>query len=1171
MKRTAIRILLVFLWTVMAIVLLLAGVLVCGVKMLRPQVLTPIICKVANDNLNAEVSLAKAQLVFEPAFPVLKLKLDSLAVISNVFPASEKKDLPAYADTLLTFEKFQGDVDVLKFFTKGEIALGDVELLRPGLNIVLDKNGRGNFGIYESGPSEDKDSGTAPLPAVSIHRFALVEPREIRYFNAIDSTEATVVLFSKAEVLNGSGSLYNLKIDGRLGGPYASMLSMNDVAFGLDGNIRWEPSRPMLLAFEEFSLYGAFLRARLDTELAFDSTLTIETARLAVDPVRVTDVLGVIPQEYVKRYKLYEPVFATDATFALDAKLTRPFSPGTDSIPYADIDLRISESALRYGNADIRKLTFDAGLQLRGDNSDSIRVFLRKLEVAGPATSLAFSGELSRPISDPEFRFRVDGGMDFRKLPPVLSDMIPGTLSGRLVLALDAAGKASMLTVNRLHELTVNGDVDGKNLFYLSPDTAKMALADKLCVKFSTQFRRGKSQKFPVMGADINLDTASVLVDGVKMDIAGLRMGAAIENTDKLGDTTVVVPVGAGMKLSRCNIFSITDSAGVRMRGLGGRLVLRRYNDSNKLPLLGADLGVDVLAAGSASSRLLLRDAKIHASTHKNPERARMRAEVNHIADSISRIHPELSADSVLRMAIAKRMNRGGVHRRPRLQSLLSDGDLEVVDWNISSGLRRYLLDWELEGYVRTTSARMFTPYFPLRNRIRNLDIIFNTDTVKLSGVTYRAGKSDMTVSGAITNIKRGLTSRRRKSALKIQFDINSDTIDVNQIAAAAFAGSAYAERIRSGSAGIDMNVDEKELERQLDALADDRADSMGPLLIPTNLDGRLSLNAENVLYDSIAFKNLTGEILLYGGAVNIHDLKATSEAGNMSLSALYAAPKKEDMKFGFGLQLDKFKIERFLKLVPAIDSIMPLMRDFSGIINADIAATADIDSAMNIELPTLDAAVRLSGDSIAFINQETYRTIGKWLRFRDRADNKIKRMSVELVVKDNMLQLFPFSFDIDRYRLGVLGHNDMALNFDYHISVLKSPLPFRFGVNVKGNPDSYKVRFGGAKYKDNMAYESVAVVDSARVNLVQQIESIFRRGVSNSRFAKLNVASPLPAGTLEGEEPVLSAADSVALIREGILPAPVAQPSDTEKLPVEKKKKTKIFSGKKDAIRPKE
>ncbi len=1171
MKRVAVRILLVFLWTVMAIVLLLAGVLFCGVKMLSPQVLTPMICKVANDNLNAEVSLASAQLVFEPAFPILKLKLDTLSVISKTFSASERVGLPEYADTLLVFEEFRGDVDVMKFFTKGEIALGDVVISRPGINIVLDKNGKGNFDIYESDDSEEKDSANTPLPAVSIHRLALVEPRDIRYFNATDSTEATVVLLSEAEILNGSGYAYNLKIDGRLGGPYASMLSMEDIAFGLDGKIQWNPSRPKLLAFEEFSLYGAFLRAHLNTELAFDSTLTVATACLTVDPVRVADVLGILPQEYVKRYKLYKPSFTTDATFALDAKLIRSYSPGIDTIPYADIDFRIAESMLRYGNADIRRLALDAGVELRGNNPDNIRVLLRKFEIAGPATALAFSGEMSRPISDPEFKLRVDGGMDFQKLPPVLSDMIPGTLTGQLALAFDAAGKVSMFTVNRIHELIVNGDVDGKNLYYLSPDTAKMATVDNLCIKFSTQSRRDRLQETPEMGAYINIDTASVLVDGVKMDIAGLRMGAAIENSGNLGDTTVVVPVGAGLALKRFNVFSITDSAGVRMRGLDGRIELLRYKDGNRLPLLSANLGVDVMAAGSASSRLMLRDAKIHATTHKNPERARLRSEVRHIADSIGRRHPELSADSVLHLAIAKRMNSAGKHRRPRLQTMFSDGDLEVVDWNISSGLRRYLLDWELDGYIRTRNARMFTPYFPLRNRIRNLDIAFNTDTVNLSGVTYRAGNSDMTVSGAITNIKRGLTSRRRNSALKIQFDICSDTIDVNQIAAAAFAGSAYAERIRSGSSGLDMNADEKELERQLDALTEDNADAMGPLLIPTNIDGRLSLNADNVLYDSIIFKNLTGDILLYGGAVNLHDLKATSEAGNMSLSALYAAPKKEDMKFGFGLQLDGFKIERFLKLVPAIDSIMPLMRDFSGIINADIAATADIDSAMNIELPTLDAAVRLSGDSIAFINPETYRTIGKWLRFRDRADNKIKRMSVELVVKDNMLQLFPFSFEIDRYRLGVLGHNDMALNFDYHISVLKSPLPFRFGVNVKGNPDKYKVRFGGAKYKDNMSYESVSVVDSARVNLVQQIENLFRRGVRNSRFAKLNVVSPLPVGALEGEEPVLSAADSVALIREGILPQPMSQPVADETLPVEKKEKNKIFSDKKDAIRPKE
>ncbi len=115
--------------------------------------------------------------------------------------------------------------------------------------------------------------------------------------------------------------------------------------------------------------------------------------------------------------------------------------------------------------------------------------------------------------------------------------------------------------------------------------------------------------------------------------------------------------------------------------------------------------------------------------------------------------------------------------------------------------------------------------------------------------------------------------------------------------------------------------------------------------------------------------------------------------------------------------------------------------------------------------------------------------------------------MSVELLVRDNRMDIFPFTFDIDRYKLGVMGYNDLALNFDYHTpAFLESPLPFKFGINIKGNPDKYKVRFkGGAQIpREGMVSQSVAVVDTARVNLVRQIQNVFRRGVRNSRFARL-------------------------------------------------------------------
>ena len=153
----------------------------------------------------------------------------------------------------------------------------------------------------------------------------------------------------------------------------------------------------------------------------------------------------------------------------------------------------------------------------------------------------------------------------------------------------------------------------------------------------------------------------------------------------------------------------------------------------------------------------------------------------------------------------------------------------------------------------------------------------------------------------------------------------------------------------------------------------------------------------------------------------------------------------------------------------------------------------------------------------------------------------------MEFLVRDNVMQTFPFSFDIDRYRLGVSGSNDLAMNFNYHISVLKSPLPFKFGINIKGNPDKFKVRFGGAKFKEGMAVESVGIVDTARVSLIKQIEGIFRRGVQNSRFARIDIKAPVQAGELDGPDPGLSHADSLALQREGLIPATEGEPTEGE------------------------
>lgn len=159
--------------------------------------------------------------------------------------------------------------------------------------------------------------------------------------------------------------------------------------------------------------------------------------------------------------------------------------------------------------------------------------------------------------------------------------------------------------------------------------------------------------------------------------------------------------------------------------------------------------------------------------------------------------------------------------------------------------------------------------------------------------------------------------------------------------------------------------------------------------------------------------------------------------------------------------------------------------------------------------------------------------------------------MAVEVVIENSTIELYPFMFDIDRYRLGVMGHNDMAMNLNYHISVLKSPLPFKFGINIKGTPDNMKIRTGGAKFKENMVGERQEIAANTRINIVQQMESVFKKGISKARLGALEMKGSEKGKSSKElldnfDNEGLSLADSLRLIRQGLIENP-----DTLRFPV--------------------
>ena len=154
----------------------------------------------------------------------------------------------------------------------------------------------------------------------------------------------------------------------------------------------------------------------------------------------------------------------------------------------------------------------------------------------------------------------------------------------------------------------------------------------------------------------------------------------------------------------------------------------------------------------------------------------------------------------------------------------------------------------------------------------------------------------------------------------------------------------------------------------------------------------------------------------------------------------------------------------------------------------------------MNIVMPSIDGVMKIHGKKLSVEKSEGFTKIANLLKFNNSSSGYIDEMSVEGLISNNTLEIFPFVVDIDRYKLALSGIQNMDQSFRYHISIIESPMVFKFGVDLYGNDFSdFKFKIGKALYKNGNVPVFTAVVDQTRLNLTESIKNVFRKGVDEA------------------------------------------------------------------------
>lgn len=346
-----------------------------------------------------------------------------------------------------------------------------------------------------------------------------------------------------------------------------------------------------------------------------------------------------------------------------------------------------------------------------------------------------------------------------------------------------------------------------------------------------------------------------------------------------------------------------------------------------------------------------------------------------------------------------------------------------------------------LQGRMQFAGMRINTRYLSLPIYLDSTTIAYRRHNLTLRNAVLRIGESDLRMTGTVSNLFPALKGEK---PFEIKSDIYSKNLNLNQLLNAYRPDPAAPDSVTAPDADTVLRV----------------------FVVPKNIDFELKSRFDHIRFGEMAIDSVKGKIVMRDSEVLLQGLGLNTLGAYMRTSLQYRAADSTGAYTRFVLNADKIDVHSVIRLIPSLDTILPMIKSLEGTVSLGLTADARFDSLMNVDVPSVNGVISIQGSNLHLLDGEVFAEISKMLFFKKKAKNSIEEVSVQIDINKGVIEVFPFLLEINRYKLAVGGEYKLNNEMNYHISILKSPIPFKMGVNITGTIDDYKIRFGKAKYK---------------------------------------------------------------------------------------------------------
>ncbi|RYY30057.1 MAG: hypothetical protein EOO04_05705 [Chitinophagaceae bacterium] len=309
-------------------------------------------------------------------------------------------------------------------------------------------------------------------------------------------------------------------------------------------------------------------------------------------------------------------------------------------------------------------------------------------------------------------------------------------------------------------------------------------------------------------------------------------------------------------------------------------------------------------------------------------------------------------------------------------------------------------------GTVTVNGVSYRSKDYPEGVSLKNATMTFNPKNVSLSNVAGSFMGTNFNANGSFDNL---IGYALKDEALAGSLTVSGDKLDLNKLMSTDTTASAETE-------------------------------TSAPFAVPSNIRFQVNAKVDEVQYDKVQYRNVSGALSLANETVTLKDVKMQALDGDIALSGSYStARSKSNPDIALTYNVQNLDVQKTFTAFNTVQAIMPIAKFISGKLTSQLTMRGRLGQDMSPDLSTL------TGEGTLFLLQGFLSKFGpleklaSTLNIADLKAVTIKDIKNYIEFANGRVLVKPFNVKIKDIDMEIGGMHGFDQSLDYIIN-LKLP-----------------------------------------------------------------------------------------------------------------------------------